>query len=205
MRFFLSGAGLLGICPVHVWFKLQPEIWVEFSILPILIPLHWKTPSLSSSPCGPTLRLLVPLGKADGKVSVRVWSSRAMLWLWPAFKAKLKNRETQQVLDCSSKLRVLFIKLPAFVHSPEPSVCYFCLESVTVIGERVGGFRVHSFLLEEEPSSLILNTISNILAFKCYYFTLCFVFPTCPAFCIFLLLVTISFSVLFYLSSIVAT
>lgn len=106
------------------------------------------------------------LGKADGKVSVRVWSSRATLWLWPAFKAKLKNWETQQVLDCSSKLRVLFIKLPAFVHSPEPSGCYFCLEFITVIGERVGGFRVHSFLLEEEPSSLILNTISNILAFN---------------------------------------
>lgn len=89
---------------------------------------------------------------------------------------KLKSWETQQVWILFLQVYIPLQNLPAFVHSPEPSGCHF-LSRVFVINERTGGLRVYSFLLEEEPSSFILNTISNIFIFHAVILLFASLFP----------------------------
>lgn len=94
--------------------------------------------------------------------------------------------------------------LPAFVYFSEPQLLIFCLELVIFISGCVGRLVVYSVLLEEEPSSSILNAISNIFTFNAVILLFASLFSTCYMFCIFLLLVSISLNILFHLPILLA-
>lgn len=113
--FFLSLAGFLGVCLMHVWFRFSQRFGQS-------LELH-----LSSSLFAgilPSLSSIFWFLRQNWWWATRIWWSCAIRWLWLALEAKLKNWEARQALD-SLQVCIPPQNLPASLHSPEPSGYYF--------------------------------------------------------------------------------